>query len=486
MARPSMRRLERFMTQADSYEEWRQFALEHDRRSGMQAWKEEPCSKSFDHESIHARLQRLRELREAGDDHGILFTLNEGIHGNLGGMGRAALYEKAKFGTKQLITDYIDEVVSALEHIAAVPEEVISADEKLDFFRRARHCYGQSALMLSGGAVLGNFHLGVVRALLLQDLLPTVISGSSAGSVVAGILATHDDANLRTLFDAPHLLAEAREEARGFQRILGTTETRMHEDDLIRLVERLVPDMTFAEAYQVSGRQINITIAPAEIHQKSRLLNAITSPNVFIRSAIMASCAIPGLFPPVTLEARSIKGKRQPYLSRRKWVDGSVSEDLPAKRLARLYGVNHYIASQTNPFALLFVGTPKLKCAPLKAAKDIAFGTVRQAVKSYSTLLERQLTRFPRGNLMVNMSTSVLTQEYTADINIIPPYRLIDPRKLLYRLTEREILTLIRAGEQATWPKIEMIRNCSKISRILFRLLDQMESRSRQIRLLPV
>ena len=36
----------------------------------------------------------------------------------MGGMGRFALYNKARFGTKQLIVDYIDEVVAALEHLA--------------------------------------------------------------------------------------------------------------------------------------------------------------------------------------------------------------------------------------------------------------------------------------------------------------------------------------------------------------------------------
>ncbi len=64
--------------------------------------------------------------------------------------------------------------------------------------------------------------------------------------------------------------------------------------DLEKLVARMVPDMTFQEAYEKTGRQVSITVAPAEPHQRSRLLNAITSPNVLIRSAVMASCAVPG------------------------------------------------------------------------------------------------------------------------------------------------------------------------------------------------
>ena len=45
--------------------------------------------------------------------------------------------------------------------------------------------------MLSGGGVLGFYHLGVVKTLLEQGLLPRVISGSSAGSLVAGVVGTH-------------------------------------------------------------------------------------------------------------------------------------------------------------------------------------------------------------------------------------------------------------------------------------------------------
>ena len=50
--------------------------------------------------------------------------------------------------------------------------------------------------------------------------------------------------------------------------------------------------------------------------------------------------------------AKNTRGERLPYVASRKWVDGSIADDLPAKRLARLYGVNHFITSQTNPVVL--------------------------------------------------------------------------------------------------------------------------------------
>ena len=191
--------------------------------------------------------------------------------------------------------------------------------------------------MLSGGGVLGFYHLGVVKTLLDEGLLPRVISGSSAGSLVAGTLGTHTDKELQHFYDPANVLFEAEREASAFSRMFFGANPQIDVSDLEKLVARMIPDMTFQEAYEKTGRQISISVAPAELHQRSRLLNAITSPNVYVRSAVMASCAVPGVFPPVMLMAKNQHGDAQPYLPTRKWVDGSIADDLPAKRLQRLY-----------------------------------------------------------------------------------------------------------------------------------------------------
>ena len=61
-------------------------------------------------------------------------------------------------------------------------------DAKLAFFNETRHAYGRSALLLSGGAYLGFYHVGLVDVLFKDGVLPRVISGSSAGSLICGIL----------------------------------------------------------------------------------------------------------------------------------------------------------------------------------------------------------------------------------------------------------------------------------------------------------
>lgn len=56
--------------------------------------------------------------------------------------------------------------------------------------------YGRSALLLSGGGGLGIHHLGVLRALYEHELLPRIISGSSAGALVSSLLCTKTEPEL--------------------------------------------------------------------------------------------------------------------------------------------------------------------------------------------------------------------------------------------------------------------------------------------------
>jgi predicted acylesterase/phospholipase RssA len=71
---------------------------------------------------------------------------------------------------------------------------------KLRFFLEMRHSLGRSALLLSGGITLGMYHLGVVKALHTNGLLPRVISGSSAGSIVAAIVGSTTDDEMPDIF----------------------------------------------------------------------------------------------------------------------------------------------------------------------------------------------------------------------------------------------------------------------------------------------
>lgn len=463
------------MEQAENYAQWQEAAQAYDSATGMDRWRSREQSTQFDNVSIRIRLDRLRSMRARHDYRGLLFTLNEGIHGNMGGMGKSALYERAAFGTKQLIHDYVDEIVDALELLAGPSLDEISFEEKLEFFRRAQHCFGRSALLMSGSGTLLYFHVGVVKALWEQKLLPTILSGSSGGSVVGSLVCTHNDEELRDIFHPDFLLSEVEQETDLLRSLGGLRPRILQVDEIQGMIERLIPDMTFQEAYEHSGRRLNVSVAPAETHQTSRLLNATTSPNVLIHKSVMASAAVPGVYPPVALEARDKWGLRQPYLPSRRWVDGSVSDDLPTKRLARLYGVNHYIVSQANPAVLPFVTDSRRQDGAYAILTNATRRTVREWLNAGSAIMHKPLSREGTVSQIANTLMSIVNQDYIGDVNILPRNRFYNPFKLLAHLSPKEIMKLISSGERATWRKMEMIRVQTRISRTLDRIRHDFE-----------
>lgn len=91
-------------------------------------------------------------------------------------------------------------------------------------------------------------------------------------------------------------------------------------------------DMTFRDVYQKFGWNLNITVTDQSSDQVPRLLNYLTAPNVLIWSAVVASCAIPGMFAPVELMQKLDNGEiiqYDPCTNRMQFQDGSVGSDLP-------------------------------------------------------------------------------------------------------------------------------------------------------------
>src|SRR3546814_13370111 len=99
--------------------------------------------------------------------------------------------------------DDVAQVVAALDSIAG--SRAMPRDEKRVFFRRAQHCYGRSALLLSGSGSFLFFHIGVVEALWNEGVLPTILAGSSGGSIVAAIACTRRDRDIGASLAGPRL-----------------------------------------------------------------------------------------------------------------------------------------------------------------------------------------------------------------------------------------------------------------------------------------
>lgn len=369
-------------------------------------------------------------------------------------------------------------MAAALEELANSPCAGRDMEERIDLFRRASHCYGRSALMLSGAGSLTPFHLGVVKVLVEHGQLPKVISGSSGGAIVASLLATRSDLERKELRSDTGLERLFTEECASavFSGKRNVLPLKLIDQEAVKaLVDGWIPDLTFAEAYEHSGLALNIPVTPANVTGSSRLLNAITSPHVLIRDAVMASTAVPIVHPSVELFAKAYDGRRRPYIAGQRWIDGSVALDLPSRRLARLYGVNHFITSQTNPVALWILKHSGESGLLPRGLVDWATGVFRANLNLFKPLTSILTRNFPVVDSIGMMFHAVATQEYTADINIVPTRSIVSIREVLSPIPLSATLELVAHGEAQCLPHVELIDNCTLISRTLDRIRSAYE-----------
>lgn len=460
------------MAGATHYLGWLQAAEAFDRASGLDAWRKQDESPDYDYQLIASRANLLRALHRKKDYDQLVFRLREELHGNLGNMANPVLYQHARAGTKNLINFYLDQVSSALIMLCDSDVPILPPSRKRRFFNRAARSFGRSALLLSGGASMGLFHLGVIDELIRQRLLPRVITGSSAGSVIGGFLATHTNEEIENAFEPDRLkyrwlrIYNLKEMIRG-EGVLDPRQVR-------KAIDRNIEDLTFLEAYEKTGRILNVSVSPADPHQFPRLLNYLTAPNALIRQAALASSAIPGLFPPVQLRARNYAGKSAPYMPRSRWIDGSVHEDIPKEKVNRLHNVNHYIVSQTNPHVVPFLNEGMEKTGLLPFLQEIV---VKAPIVQTEYLLDLVRRHFDLPGLgsVIKKAHAIMRQSYSGDITIYPVKQ--DLSKIFSNASAEDARRLIEAGRRATWPKIARISNTTQISRTFDECLQRLAER---------
>ncbi|MCB9762615.1 MAG: DUF3336 domain-containing protein [Alphaproteobacteria bacterium] len=460
------------LQQAETYPDWLEAAREVDRATGAAAWRDEDASPHYHHELIREQLDRMTRLREDGDTEALIALLHRGLNRNLGDLRSPALYRPALTGTKRLIERYLAETERTLEHLcdAALPGYPDAV--KLALFQAAARVYGRSALMLSGGATLGFYHLGVVKALWSQGLLPTVISGASTGAMVAGGICARTEDENRTLFANPEAMRLDGLALAGPRRIL-QDRAALRPEQLAEVLEHNIGPYSFGEAHARSGRVLNVSVSPTRVRQRPRILNHLTAPDVLVVSAVVASSALPGLYPPSRLYARGPDGAAVPYIPSERWVDGSMAGDLPKARLGRLFNANHFIVSQTNPHVLPFLERRPNQPPLLRAIVALTLS----AGVAWGLDVARHLVGERAARAWLDHAHSLATQTYRGDINITPAF----PPDLLVRIvknpTPHELARFIRHGERAVWPRLAMIRDQTRIGRCFERCVGRLEAR---------
>jgi hypothetical protein len=154
--------------------------------------------------------------------------------------------------------------------------------------------------------------------------------------------------------------------------------------------------------------------------------------------------------------------------------------DLPFDRLARLYGVNHSIVSQTNPISTLFRARDKRDTVGLigltlrHAAKIIKINSI-YAFDVLESAISHRATK-----LGIHKIRSIIDQQYMGDINILPDPTLANFMHVMSNPSQQSLTELFKHGERATWPQLDLIKRNTLISKTLqkyLKLLKEKEAR---------
>lgn len=255
-----------------------------------------------------------------------------------------------------------------------------------------------------------------------------------------------------------------------------------------RAVIDTVGSHTFQEAFDRTGRIINITVAPRNNYDPPRLLNYLTAPHVCVWSAAVASCALPGVFDSSPLIVKESSGifrpehewTRQGALDGeagvvQSYTDGSLESDLPMQQLSELFNVNHFVISQVNPHsAILSSLSLASSTTNLSPVLRMVVGYVRFLKSTLRDWLRNIVTlvTFPSGTNAWSAKRGffqTLTQDYEGrenDVTIMPWIGDINAftafASILKNPTEAEYRRVVSVAERNTWPFMAQIKaHCS-------------------------
>ncbi|KAL2918105.1 hypothetical protein HK105_202519 [Polyrhizophydium stewartii] len=473
---------------ARSYKEWAAAAKEIDAHLGVDAWKESSRTDLVDVKLLRSIVRRLRRYRaqSASNPHAIVKLCNtlrnSCCKNNVAGIDNEEIYRFTHFGTMRIVEEYVIEVIQSLEFASASP--LIAPQEKYKLFRGLSRTFGRTALCLSGGATFGYIHLGVIKALLDMQLVPSVITGTSAGSLMGAMLAVRTDEEMRDEVFTPalvdHLTMCADPLSVRIRRFLKTGAVFDFDDWFAKGDYLVKGTTTFLEAFRRTDRIFSITVVSNEPNAEPKLLNYLTAPDVVIASAIIASSSIPGLLPPVQLICKTASGELKPFRGvGTHWRDGSLRTDIPQHELHQLFNVNYTVVSQVNPHVSLFFFNPRGGSgSPSMHRRGHGWrgGFIASAMIQYLLLDLQKWLAFVRDmhllpRIMCADLSNLWLQRFEGSVTIIPPRpRLTDYLYLVSDPTPERLARHIRNGQIMTFPKIQMIANRLRVEQTLERL----------------
>lgn len=462
------------LEKAGSYREWQAIAYELDLQDDKIAWRKDDYSELFHSQLLQEHIFLMKEYRRTHQGVKLVEAVQESLSRHSWELNSPKLYSEARSGTKFIIKEYFEEIEKSVNFVCENSFNGISDHDKLRILSEGNRVHGSTALLLSGGASFGIYHLGVVKALLDEDLLPSIITGSSMGAIVAAAACSKTDEELKEFFSNLTSIHRTAIRTNDFRTILSAGSV-MDPDQLIEHIESNIGNFTFKEAFEKTGRVLNISVSATRVRQRPRVLNHLTAPNLLIGQSTLASCAIPGIFPAVTLMMKDKSGNTVPYMESEKWIDGSIHLDIPMQRIIRLHNVSRSIVSQANPHVIPFV-KDKDNDNIITFMKDLITEAVQTQALKIMDLGVNLSEKMPWLSI-VDKIRSMMDQQYRGDINIYFPMTLESVTKIVSNPTQEEFEEYIRKGELAAWPKLEFIRDQMKLNRVLENCIGRIQDK---------
>jgi len=407
------------------------------------------------------------------------------------GVLREELYSQCWDGTKAIVEEYIQSVVMGVCYLrSSVGDRSLSPQfiPQIKSMIDKSASYGKAGLCLSGGAAMGQQHLGVIRALREEGILPRIISGTSAGAVIGAFVCTRTDKELDNDFNANFLasISNALDDSWSTRlwRLFRTGQLFDFNDWVQKIPPWTCGDLTFLEAFSKTGKILNISTTA---NNCSVNLNYITSPNVLIRSAVLCSSAMPFfVHPPMLLEKDPATG----LISNREaqsFSDGSLAGDVPRGELGSLFGVRFVLTSQVNPHISPFFFNRKGEAGnPLLwrwgKAGSFRGGFVLSALESFFKEQMKTLLKVMH-DLEVDPAFKGLAipqaflQNFEGDITVT------SNRNFLWKCFNclespkgvKEMEWWIKEGELMMWPKMSVMISRMRIEKSLNDLADTLD-----------
>jgi NTE family protein len=177
---------------------------------------------------------------------------------------------------------------------------------------------GNTAFVLGGGGVLGAAEVGMLQALLEHGVRPDLVVGTSVGAINGALVAADPTPGtvdrLRGVWEELVSQQIFTGSVLGRARTLVRTRTHLHPREPLRdLLTEHLPVRTFAEL-RVPFQCVAASIERAAEHWFTQ--GALVE-------AVLASCAVPGLLPPVELDGEH-------------YLDGGLVHSIPVGRAVAL------------------------------------------------------------------------------------------------------------------------------------------------------